>query len=229
MLWPTNCKTAIHAVFNTFNPFGDVYAYVSEYIRDKSVPPQLRNRYSYVPHIIDLPDIDSDLRSVLGIPEKALVFGYHGGRDSFNIDFVKKCIIEAVENRKDTYFIFMNVDKFYNHDRIMFLEGNSDLIYKTKFINSCNAMIHARAIGETFGIACGEFSIRNKPIITYKHGIDTNHIGILKEKAILYSTYHDLLYIFKNFEDYNLPIDWNCYKDFSAEKVMNRFKEVYIK
>ena len=226
---PTNCKTAIHAVFNTFNPFGNVYAYVSEYIRDKSVPLHLRDQYSYVPHIIYLPDIDSNLRSLLNIPQDATVFGYHGGKDSFNMDFVKKCIIDVLEIKKDIYFIFMNVDKFYDHSRIVFLEGNSDLEYKTKFINSCDAMIHARSIGETFGIACGEFSLRNKPVIAYANGIDTNHLNILNDKAITYSNYYDLLEIFKNFKDYSEPdADWNCYRDFSPDKVMQRFKKVFI-
>ena len=41
-----------------------------------------------------------------------------------------------------------------------------DLNKKVEFISSCDAMIHARQMGETFGAAVSEFSIKNKPVIT---------------------------------------------------------------
>lgn len=225
---PINCKTVVHTVFNVFQPFGNVYSYVSEYIRNKAVPQSLWSEFPFVPHIIDLPDINDDMREELGIPKSAIVFGYHGGSDSFNIDFVKRCIIQNIDKRKDIYFLFMNIDQFYSHERIIYLKGNSDLIYKTKFINSCNAMLHARNIGETFGIACGEFSIRNKPVIAYSHVPDINHLNILGDKAIIYQNDYVLSDILLDLESYLTYDDWNCYRDFNPEKVMNRFKEVYI-
>jgi hypothetical protein len=226
---PDNCKVVIHAVFHSFSPFGNVYSYISEQIRNKSVPQQLWDKFDYVPYIIDLPNIDSDLRSELNIPKDAIVFGYHGGRDSFNIDFVKKCIIQNIDKNSNIYFLFMNIDKFYSHDRIIYLEGNSDMEYKTKFINSCNAMIHARIIGETFGASCGEFSLRNKPVITYKYVYDDNHLIVLSDKAIIYDNEDSLKDIILNFNNYvDSSTDYNCYRKFNPDNVMQKFKKVYI-
>lgn len=226
---PLNCKTVIHTVFGVFQPHGTVYSYVSKHLRDKMVPHNLIDQYDYVPHMINLPDISGDLREDLNIPKNATVFGYYGGNDSFNIDFVKRAIVKNIDKASNIYFLFMNIDKFYDHKRILHLAGNSDLNYKCKFINSCNAMIHARQIGETFGIACGEFSSRGKPVITCKFGNDLNHLDILGKNAILYSNEDDVRDIIINFEKYyDNSIDYNSYKDFTPSKVMKKFKEVYI-
>jgi hypothetical protein len=40
-------------------------------------------------------------------------------------------------------------------------------------------MIHGRGIGESFGLACGEFLIHNKPVITYALSPQRNHIDVL--------------------------------------------------
>jgi hypothetical protein len=53
----------------------------------------------------------------------------------------------------------MNIDSFATHERLIFLPGSADLDYKVQFINTCDGMIHARGIGESFGLAYGEFSI----------------------------------------------------------------------
>ena len=39
-------------------------------------------------------------------------------------------------------------------------------------------MIHARSEGETFGLSIGEFSSKNKPVITSISTIDNAHIYI---------------------------------------------------
>lgn len=226
---PTNCKTVIHAVFNTFNPFGDVYSYVSEYIRDKSVPLSLRNRYDFVPHMISLSDTNENLREELNIPNEAIIFGYHGGRDSFNLDFVKKTIVEICSNRKDIYFLFMNIDKFYEDKQIRYLDGTSDMGRKTKFINSCNAMLHARSIGETFGVSCGEFSVRNKPVIAFKYVNDCHHIDVLKNSIVLYDGEESLRRILTRYHDwFDKNKDYRQYSKFSPEKVMEKFQKVYL-
>ena len=40
---------------------------------------------------------------------------------------------------------------------------------------------------ETFGLAVAEFSVANKPIITYGNSKDNEHLRILKDKAIIYN------------------------------------------
>ena len=69
----------------------------------------------------------------------------------------------------------------------VFSEDKDEEIYlKTRFINTCDAMIHGRKHGEMFGLAIGEFCWRNKPIITTT-GLDNMQLDILGDKGIKYN------------------------------------------
>ena len=99
--------------------------------------------------------------------------------------------------------------------------------YKTKFINSCDAMLHARHQGETFGLAPAEFSVRNKPVITWTQGRDGAHIEMLGSKGIYYNNETELLDVLNNFVPDNTK-DWNAYGEYNPENVMNIFKNVFL-
>lgn len=101
-------KTAIHAVFKHYEPYGDVYAYVSKWLSLEMSQGQL----PFVPHIIHLPDHQADLRAELGIPKDAIVFGQYGGAESFDIKFVQKTIKHLSRKRKDLFFLFMGTNPF---------------------------------------------------------------------------------------------------------------------
>ncbi len=219
----------IHAVFPTKPEefHGDKYAFVSQWLSKE----YSNNKIPFVPHMIELPEIGSNLRSNLGIPETATVLGWYGGSDSFNLDFVKETVLSAIEGRNDLYFLFMNMDPFAQHERLIFLPGNSDLHYKVQFINTCDGMLHARGIGESFGLACGEFSIKGKPVITYALSPQRSHIEILGDKAILYKGKKDLAEIFSNFNrQIQHEKNWDAYSEnFSPKVIMRQFNDVFIK
>ena len=129
---------------------------------------------------------------------------------------------------KNAYFLFMNTQKFYEHPRIIYLDKNLDLLYKSKFINTCDAMIHARNEGETFGLSIAEFSTFNKPIITCKCG-EIEHINILGDRAIIYNNKEELIHIFNNIETIiHSRTDWNAYTDYSPEKIMKLFDTMIL-
>lgn len=218
----------IHAVFPTKPEefHGDKYAFVSQWLSKE----YSNNKIPFVPHMIELPANDGNLRTELGIPVNATVLGWYGGSDSFNLDFVKKEVELAVQKRSDLYFLFMNMKPFAKHQRLLFLPGNSDLGYKVKFINTCDGMLHARGIGESFGLACGEFSIKGKPVITYALSPQRSHIEILGDKGILYKGKKDLSEIFQNFNrGIQNEKNWDAYSmHFNAKEVMSKFKEVFI-
>ena len=217
-----NRKSVNHVVFQYNEPHGDVYAYVSEWLGKKYNSP-------FVPHMVTLPNVDKDLREELNIPKDAIVFGRHGGADTFNLPFALNVVRKITQIRNDIYFLFLYTDKFTDASQknVIYLEGNSDLEYKTKFINSCDAMLHARHQGESFGLAVGEFSIRNKPVITYLHGRDNAHIEMLGSKGIYYNNENELFEIINNFKS-DLTRDWNAYRDYNPEKVMDKFKQVFL-
>jgi hypothetical protein len=218
-----SCKNLIHCVFNTQHPHGQVYSPISQ-----EVNRICGTNYSVVPHMIRLFDTSEDLRKELNIPKDAIVFGRYGGSDAFNITFVHKCIIDILKN-KNIYFLFMNTDKFYEHPNIIYLAGTSDLKMKRKMINSCNALIHARHDGETFGLTCGEFAVALKPVITYYNNRkENNHIDTLGEKAVLYTDYNSLYKIFDEFAKDKYDMTNNGFLQYTPENVMNIFKNVFL-
>ena len=88
-------------------------------------------------------------------------------------------------------------------------------------------MLWARTGGETFGLAIGEFSIKNKPVLCCHIGA-LSHIHLLKDKAILYDE-NNLKDILLNFNKEEMAEkDWNAYKEYTPEKVMEIFKKVFI-
>ena len=214
-------KSVNHAVFQYYEPHGDVYAYVSEWLGKKYNSP-------FVPHIVELPNINDDLRKSLSIPKNAIVFGRHGGVETFNLPFVNNVIKEILFKRNDIFFLFLNTDKFIEHNNVIYLEGDSDMVFKTKFINTCDAMLHARHQGESFGLSVGEFSIRNKPVITWTQGRDGAHLEMLGDKGIYYNNEYDLLYILNNFIPDETK-DWNAYKNYNPVNIMNIFNKIFLK
>jgi len=218
----------IHAVFpqNLKERHGQVYAFVSEWLSKECS----NFKIPYVPHMIALPELKDDLRTLLDIPGDSTVFGCYGGSDSFNIKFVQQSIKKIILANKNIYFIFMNISPFVQHQRIIFLPGNSDIAYKVKFINTCDAMIHARGIGESFGLACGEFSIRNKPVITYALSPQRSHIDILGNKALKYKGPRELEKILLGFDKaWSASQNWDCYSEkFSPAPVMEQFDRVFL-
>ena len=217
-LWG-DCKTIKHCVFDTTYPESDFYISIANFLNEK-----YNTNVPVIPHIVDLPGTDENLRYELNIPQDAIVFGRHGGMFEFNINIAHEAIREYLQGNDNSYFLFMNTSRFYEHPRIIYLEWNVDLEYKVKFINTCDAMIHARSMGETFGASIAEFSIKNKPIITCPIG-DLEHIQILGEKAILYHSAEQLVDIFKNIKKIiHSRSDWNAHRLYSPEYVMGLFK-----
>jgi hypothetical protein len=217
----------IHAVFRFNEPHGHKYFYVSDWLaKDQGYNPETHS----LPHICEkLPPSEYDFREENQIPLNATVFGGYGGSTEFNIESVKNAIRDVVRKRDDIYFIFMNFTPFDEHPQVKFFPGNYDLKEKSAFVDACNAMIHARSGGETFGLAVSEFALSNKPIITYGLSGENNHLEILKERAIIYKGYEDVLDIFENFPKYVIYNNYDLpYKQFSPEIIMDKFNRVFL-
>ena len=214
-LFSNHCININHCVFNITQPHGQVYTPIGQTINQR-----FGKNYPVTPHIVTLPDCDENLRSELGIPEHAIVFGRYGGKETFDIRYVHEAIRNIVQTRDDVYFLFMNTHPFYQHKNVIHLPGTTDMIFKRKFINTCDALIHARVDGETFGLTCGEFSICRKPVITYGGSIDREHILILKDKAVIYNTPEEVLNILQTFTKEKYDVSDNGYMFYTPENVM---------
>jgi hypothetical protein len=220
---PTKAKVCIHCVFNCIDiPFGDVYASIAPWVNGNN------GRYPHVPHMINLPNHNDNMRNELNIPRDAIVYGRYGGFNQFNIEYVHKIVYNVAKSNSNIYFLFANTNKFCdNLPNIIHLDAIIDLEGKVKFINTCDAMLWARSDGEIFSCSMGEFSVKNKPIICTKVG-ELGHEKLLKDRAIWYDQ-NNLEGILTNFnKEENRQKDWNAYKDYTPEKVMKIFKEVFI-
>lgn len=216
-------KNCIHCVFNCFQPHGHVYSSISPCVKGND------NQYPVVPHMINLPNNHRNFRTQLNIPDNAIVFGGYGGKDSFDITFVQNIVYQVAKNNLNIFFLFANFNTFCPKlPNIIHLPTITDLHDKVAFINTCDANLWARSIGETFGLTIGEFSTKNKPVIAMKIG-DLAHAHILGEHAFWYHDEHSLLSILLNFNPNDARLqNWNAYTDFTPDKVMQIFKKTFL-
>ena len=222
------CPNCLHDVFQ-MQPHGERYATVSRYLALSFNRPDV----PFVPHIVHFRSECSDnLREMLGIPADAFVFGRYGGFNQFDISYVHDAICEFIRTNATTYFIFANTRAFCDaHAQILHVDVLYDEADKLKFINTCDAMLHARSDGETFGLSIAEFSIKNKPVVTTHSSIPNSdaHIDMLGERAIIYRNKPELIAIFQNIKQIAASRDdWNAYADYNPESVMRQFMEVFI-
>ena len=146
-----NSKNIIHAVFpqNIFQYHGSSYAFISKWLSKTCS----NNKFPFAPLPVQLLKNNQNLRTKLKIPKDSKVFGYHGGETSFDLNFVRDVIKKVVRQNKNIYFLFMNIGNFFNHKKVIFIKGTFNQTQKVKFINTCNAMLHARSLGESFGLS----------------------------------------------------------------------------
>lgn len=225
----TTTKFGVHAVFQWWDPHGDKYAYISEWLANK-----IAKDYSlpvvpdFVPYIVDLPEPMWDLRSMLGIPKDKIVIGRLGGFSTFDLDFVKKTIVDIVEERDDIIFLFVNTYPFYKHNNIIHISPFFDNQEKSNYINACDAMIHGRHLGESFGLSLAEFFFHNKPVISWNNGYDRHHIDMLAGTGLLYNNEKELREIILNIRDFKDKDYRSIVNEFTPVKVMQKFKSVFL-
>lgn len=215
-------KTIMHCVFDTRDPHGDVYCAVSPWLNHI-----FQTNIPVLPHIVHLPDIQDNLRAELGIPSDATVFGRHGGWEEFDHPVAQKTVAKLAPDHPHMWFLFMNTQPFVQHPRVLFLDKSTDPVHKTKFINTCDAMIYARSRGETFGLAIAEFSIRNKPVFAPLHAPEQMHRVLLQDKAYWY-TDEDCLY--RQMVAFDPQVartqQWNMHSQYTPENVMHIFQQL---
>jgi hypothetical protein len=180
-----------------------------------------------LPNVIEVSDEHGDMRANLNIPETAIVFGRYGGYRQFNIGYVKDTVIKTAKENGHIYFVFMNTEPFSeNVPNIIYLPGTRDLRVKRRFINTCNAMLHGRAEGETFGCACGEFALCKKWVITAASG-DVAHVKLLRKQVLLYespSSLEHVLVNFKKLHDRDPTPNYHSYGDYVPNMVMSHLR-----
>lgn len=219
-------KNCIHSMFLSDEFHGDCFAYVSRWAsrvmtgRDES----------FVPHFVPKFESKLDLRQALGIPTKAKVFGRHGGWDTFNIPFVRKAVACHARQNPEDHFLLLNTEPIHeteNLANIHYLAATVDSEEKAKFLATCDAMLHARWHGETFGLAVGEFAVLGKPVITFADSREKAHLEMLGEQSLLYRDVHEITNILKEFRPHSTQgTEYEKYGDPAV--VMNFFQRQFL-
>jgi hypothetical protein len=217
------CPTIIHSVFTLSEPHGTLYSAISH-----SLNTLHKTNYPVLPYMINIHDSTENMRAELGIPADATVFGSMSGADEFTIDYVRRVVENVVNDptRGNIYFVFLNIDRFGPpSDRLKFLPGTADMLTKRRFINTCDGMLYGRAGGETFGLACGEFSVAGKPVIGRAGEHGNSHEQILGDAMIKHTNYEECYDIVTNWDAHKKDVSNNGYFEYTPPKVMKNFEK----
>ncbi len=229
-----------HAFSDASNPHGHRFAGVSDWLVAHSkrrvrplggrvVLPGLR-KSPVVPHIVHLPDADTNLRPQLGIPEEAVVFGRHGGDATLDIEFVHTAVRTVLEERADVWFIFLNTFTFVEHERVVHLPPSVDRADVRRFVDTCDYMLHATWVGETFGLAVAEFAFTGAPVLTFVGSPQLGHLDLLRDAGMLlgYSGFEEIVHHLRTLRRRPMAIPTHVAETYSIDRVIARFDEVFL-
>ena len=227
-------KTFVHCVGPPTEPHGDVYSTISEWWTNEFRLPD-GSKANVLPHIVSIDEEEKgDLREELGIPKDAVVWGRHGGYSTFDMVKAQRAVDRVSAARPDVYFVFLHTKPFCSpRPNVIHLPATVDEKRKRRFINTCDAMVYGREIGESFGLAIGEFSRANKPIFCSttddkgKLMMERYHKTVLGDQAYWYDTEEDLVGLMMNYttarRDEDRSKDWDMYSAYSPQNVMKIF------
>ena len=219
-------KNCIHSMFLSDEFHGDSFAYVSRWCSKVMTG----REESFVPHFVPKLESKENMRVVLGITSEATVFGRHGGNDTFNIPFVWQVVVEHARKFPRDHFLFLNTRLIRGTEKLSnvhYLPATVDPVEKAKFIATCDAMLHARWHGETFGLAVGEFAVLGKPVITFSESREKAHLEMLGNQALLYRHASELTKMLRNFRPHRTQgTEYEIFGD--PKTVMKLFQKKFL-
>lgn len=219
-------RNCVHAQFLCDEFHGDAYAYLSPWVSRVMTG----REDSFVPFFVPRFGSRWDLREKLGIPREARVFGRHGGWDTFNIPWVRELVAEHARRHPGDHFVFLNTAPLERTERLQnvhYLAATVDPDEKGAFLATCDAMLHARWHGETFGLAVGEFSVLGKPVITFGGSRERAHLEMLGDQGLVYRDQKGCRQILESFgRETTGPTGYVPWAD--AQRVMTVFQERFL-
>jgi glycosyltransferase involved in cell wall biosynthesis len=255
-LWIPDVKHLVHSVFNSFEPHGDVYAYVSHWLyrratRDKRCREKSQieteqamtqspyglsdsTKVTWVPHSVVAKQGDgSRFRSKFAIPNKLKIVGRIGGFDQFNDAAAISGISRVLNKRDDIKFVFVNTRKFMHHPQILYLDPLNDAD-KWDFYDAGDLFLNGRAMGESFGFSIVEPLSVGKPVIApdrLRHlSMDAAHMEILRPLSLTFFSSIDFAWKVMQLVDErpNSSSLCNSVIQFSPENSIKRFYSEFL-
>ena len=218
-------RTVVHEVFRFFDPHGDAYAYISPWLAEAAAA----GRYPAVPHIVDPPPPQGNLRAEFGVPAGAVVVGRHGGPDQLNVPFVAHALKAALDARPDLWVMLLNTAPLLRHERVIHVPRAPDRQRVADFVASCDVGLNARLGGEAFGLAIAEFLAQDKPALIWEGGRDRHHLSLVDDRGLRFRTGEELTRALVRFEPKPGDGRWRSrIERFSPEAVMQVFARVFL-
>jgi len=219
-------RNCVHAQFLCDEFHGEAYAYLSPWMSRVMTG----REDSYVPFFVPRLESAENLRNQLKIPATARVFGRHGGWDTFNIPFVRTAVAEHARRHPEDHFVFLNTEPIQGTQglaNVHYLPATVDAKEKARFLATCDAMLHARWHGETFGLAVGEFAVLGKQVLTYGKSRERAHLEMLGPQAGVYGDQRSLEEKLREFQPG--PVHGTEYETYAdAREVMGRFRAFFL-
>ena len=114
-----------------------------------------------------------------------------------------------------------------NLTNINYLSATVDTVEKAKFLATCDAMLHARWHGETFGLAVGEFAVLGKPVLTFSESRERAHLEMLGNQSLRYRHAGELMKILKDFRPHRTQgTEYEIFGD--PKVVMKLFQKKFL-
>ena len=218
-------RTVVHEVFRFFDPHGDAYAYISPWLAEAAAA----GRVPAVPHIVDPPSPQGDLRAEFGVPREAVVIGRHGAPDQFNVPFLAAAFEAALAARSDLWVMLLNTGPLLQHERVIHVPRAPERQRVADFVASCDLGLNARLGGEAFGLAIAEFLAQDKPVLVWEGGRDRHHLALVDDPAFRFRTREDLTRALVDFAPRDARGRWRArVKRFSPDAVMRDFARVFL-
>jgi glycosyltransferase involved in cell wall biosynthesis len=217
-------KHITHVVFRVFDPHGDAYTYVSDWLFSwakkklrRSLRWARRNQFTSDPLFFSFPHFveswpssskDTSFRDEHGISDASVVIGRIGGFSEFSDPAARRGLIKILNGNKSAVALLVNTKRFTDHPRAIFLPALSRVDVK-RFYDSCDVLLNGRRMGESFGYSIVEPLSLGKPVIA-PHWIrnplmDRHHLKVLSGLNLVYCSASHLSRIFDRIQKNRVP------------------------
>jgi hypothetical protein len=230
----------VHSVFQTYEPHGQSYLYVSKWLAAEMKKRYLgspiaseairkgtlnADKFEYLPHIVDMPQSDIDSRRIirdkLRIGLDDLVGIRYGGYETFDLKIAQNAISLSLAENSKLHYVFINTRSFIRHPRVHFLPTVIDDQAKSDLLNASDFFIHGRVRGESFGLSIAEAMACGLPAYVWDGGEDRNHLELVT-KEFWYSSEAELCSRIKRTVPNAAKLTFKALEEFTGVSVQSK-------
>lgn len=225
-------KHITRVVFRNYQPHGDYYLYVSEWLYkwSRRSPRRILARkpkdtlVSWLPHIVDpQPGNGRGFRQSLSIPSDGKVIGRIGGFDQFDDPAAQLAILEILQDNPQVWFVAVNTQPFGRHERLLYLPVlERSAVWD--FYDACDVLLNGRLMGESFGFSIAEPLSLGKPVVSphwIRNPLMDKHQMVMPGASVLtYKTRSELADVLNNVLRGSQGHGYDPLLAFSSERVV---------